>query len=122
VKDIQSRLLTIAAKPFGAWNPILAARPWWEMALTKKYLSAQVSKKADAFVAVTNGDNRNIMASQIAKEIFNVKKVVCRIYDPIRESTYNELGLETICPTVIGAQMLFDALSSDTQKEKAEKG
>jgi trk system potassium uptake protein TrkA len=79
-------------------------------------------KKADAFVAVTNGDNRNIMASQIAKEIFNVKKVVCRIYDPIRESTYNELGLETICPTVIGAQMLFDALSSDTQKEKAEKG
>jgi trk system potassium uptake protein len=79
-------------------------------------------KKADAFVAVTNGDNRNIMASQIAKEIFNVKKVVCRIYDPIRQSTYNELGLETICPTVIGAQMLFDALSSDTQKEKAEKG
>jgi trk system potassium uptake protein len=79
-------------------------------------------KKADAFVAVTNGDNRNIMASQIAKEIFNVKKVVCRIYDPIRESTYNELGLETICPTVIGAQMLFDALSSDTQQEKAEKG
>jgi trk system potassium uptake protein TrkA len=79
-------------------------------------------KEADAFVAVTNGDNRNIMASQIAKEIFNIKKVVCRIYDPIRESTYNELGLETICPTVIGAQMLFDAISSDTQKEKAEKG
>ena len=79
-------------------------------------------KEADAFVAVTNGDNRNIMASQIAKEIFNVKKVVCRIYDPIRESTYNELGLETICPTVIGAQMLFDAISSDKQKEKAEKG
>jgi trk system potassium uptake protein TrkA len=79
-------------------------------------------KEADAFVAVTNGDNRNIMASQIAKEIFNVKKVVCRIYDPIRQSTYNELGLETICPTIIGAQMLFDALSSDRQKEKAEKG
>jgi len=78
-------------------------------------------KEADAFVAVTNGDNRNIMASQIAKEIFNVKKVVCRIYDPIRQSTYNELGLETICPTVIGAQMLFDALSGDTQKEKAGK-
>ncbi len=67
-------------------------------------------KEADAFVAVTNGDNRNVMASQIAKEIFNVKEVVCRIYDPIRESTYRELGLETICPTVIGAQMLFDVL------------
>jgi trk system potassium uptake protein TrkA len=67
-------------------------------------------KEADAFAAVTNGDNRNIMSSQIAKEIFGVKKVVCRIYDPMRQSTYNELGLETICPTITGAQMLADAL------------
>ena len=72
-------------------------------------------KDADAFIAVTNGDNRNIMASQIAKEIFNVKKVICRIYDPIRESTYSELGLETFCPTTIGAQMLFDALAKAHQ-------
>jgi trk system potassium uptake protein TrkA len=67
-------------------------------------------KDADAFVAVTNGDNRNIMASQIAKEIFRVKKVMCRIYDPIREQTYHELGMDTMCPTTIGAQMFFDAL------------
>jgi trk system potassium uptake protein TrkA len=66
---------------------------------------------ADAFAAVTNGDNRNIMASQIAKEIFHIKKVVCRIYDPLRESTYNELGLETFCPTVLGADILFKALN-----------
>ncbi|MBV9689151.1 MAG: TrkA family potassium uptake protein [Ktedonobacteraceae bacterium] len=65
---------------------------------------------ADAFAAVTNGDNRNIMASQIAKEIFHVRKVVCRIYDPIRQSTYNLLGLEAISPTIIGANMLFDAI------------
>lgn len=67
---------------------------------------------ADAFAAVTNGDNRNIMASQIAKEIFHIKKVVCRIYDPIRQSTYNELGIEAICPTIIGADLLFKALMS----------
>ncbi len=67
-------------------------------------------KDADAFAAVTNGDNRNIMASQIAKEIFKVKKVVCRIYDPIRQSVYSELGLEGICPTEVGAQMLFDSV------------
>jgi len=67
-------------------------------------------KEADAFAAVTNGDNRNIMASQIAKEIFNVKNVMCRIYDPIREETYRELGMETICPTKMGAQMFFDEL------------
>jgi len=67
-------------------------------------------READAFAAVTNGDNRNIMASQLAREIFGVKKVVCRIYDPMRQSTYHELGLETICPTIVGAQMISDAL------------
>jgi trk system potassium uptake protein TrkA len=67
-------------------------------------------KEADAFAAVTNGDNRNIMASQIVKEIFKVKKVMCRIYDPIREETYHELGLETVSPTKIGAQIFFDSL------------
>jgi len=79
-------------------------------------------KEADAFAAVTNGDNRNIMSSQIAKEIFNVKKVVCRIYDPIRESTYHELGLETISPTIVGAQLIFEALFSDKQEKQTDKG
>lgn len=67
-------------------------------------------KEADAFVAVTNGDNRNIMAGQIAKEIFHVNKVMCRIYDPIREQTYRELGMDTMCPTTIGAQIFYDGL------------
>lgn len=68
-------------------------------------------ESAEAFAAVTNGDNRNIMASQIAREIFHIKKVICRIYDPLREKTYQELGLETICPTIIGTNMVFDALT-----------
>ena len=65
---------------------------------------------ADAFAAVTNGDNRNIMASQIAKEIFRVKKVICRIYDPLRQSTFNDLGLETICPTTLVTDTFLQAL------------
>ena len=75
-------------------------------------------READAFAAVTNGDNRNIMASQIAKEIFQVKKVVCRIYDPIREQTYHELGLETISPTIAGAQLMFDAITGKKSEAK----
>jgi len=65
-------------------------------------------EEADAFVAVTQGDNRNVMAAQIAKEVFNVPKVVCRIYDPLREELYHTLGLETISPTKVGAQLLRD--------------
>jgi len=65
---------------------------------------------ADAFVAVTQGDNRNVMAAQIAKHVFHVPKVVCRIYDPLREELYHTLGLETISPTTVGAQLLRDVI------------
>jgi trk system potassium uptake protein len=63
-------------------------------------------EQADCFASVTNGDNRNIMAAQIAKEVFKVGRVITRIYDPIRADVYRELGLETICPTTIGAALL----------------
>ena len=63
-------------------------------------------EEADAFVAVTQGDNRNIMAAQIAKHIFNVPKVTCRIYDPLRRDLYEALGLDAISPTTVFAQML----------------
>ncbi len=72
--------------------------------------------EADAFIAVTPGDNRNVMASQMAKHIFGVRKVVCRIFDPIREELYHGLGLETISPTRVVARLLREAL----EKEPAE--
>ncbi len=67
---------------------------------------------ADAFVVVTQGDNRNVMAAQIAKHIFGVPRVVCRIYDPIREQMYHRLGLRTMCPTNVGAQLLREELEA----------
>ncbi len=67
-------------------------------------------QNADAFVAVTNGDNTNIMAVQIAKVTFNVPKVIARLYDPIRAYAYKQLGIETICTTVIGAGLINDYL------------
>ena len=67
-------------------------------------------EEADAFVAVTQGDNRNVMATQIAKHIFNVPKVICRIYDPLRQELYSTLGLETFSPTTIFAQILKEKL------------
>ena len=69
-------------------------------------------EEADAFVAVTQGDNRNVMAAQIAKHNFNVPRVICRIYDPLRRELYNSLGLEAFSPTTIFAQMLKEKLES----------
>ena len=68
-------------------------------------------EEADAFIAVTNGDNTNIMTAQIAKVMFNVPRVICRIYDPIREDTYHMLGLDTICPTTIIADLIHEHLT-----------
>ncbi len=69
-------------------------------------------EQADAFVAVTQGDNRNVMAAQIAKHIFNVPRIVCRIYDPLRRELYSTLGIETFSPTVIFAEMLKKEIES----------
>jgi trk system potassium uptake protein len=74
-------------------------------------------ERADAFAAVTQGDNRNIMASQIAKHIFNVPRVVTRIYDPIRTDTYRTLGLDAISPTVIGANVFYTTLTGEESQE-----
>ena len=63
-------------------------------------------EQADVFFAITQGDNRNIMASQIAKHIFNVPRVICRIYDPLRNELYQTLGIETFSPTIIFADLL----------------
>jgi trk system potassium uptake protein TrkA len=69
-------------------------------------------EQADAFVAVTQGDNRNVMAAQIAKHVFKIKKVICRIYDPLRKDVYESVGLEVVSPTTVFAQILMERLLS----------
>ncbi len=65
---------------------------------------------ADGFVAVTDGDNRNIMAALIARRMFNIERVVARIYDPARGHMYRELGVQTVVPTTMGAKLIRDVL------------
>ena len=67
---------------------------------------------ADAMVSMTQGDNRNVMSAQIAKHIFNVPRVLCRIYDPLRKDVYDTLGLETVSPTTVFAELLHSKLEN----------
>jgi trk system potassium uptake protein TrkA len=69
-------------------------------------------KEADIFVALTQGDNRNVMSTQIAKHIYHVPKVICRIYDPLRRELYNSLGIEAFSPTTIFAQLLKEKIET----------
>jgi trk system potassium uptake protein TrkA len=68
------------------------------------------AQTADGFIAVTDGDNRNIMAALIAQRMFKIKRVVCRIYDPPRGQMYRELGIQTVVPTTVGAKLIRDTL------------
>lgn len=105
VIDTQSRAFRRLAPEFGGQTIIGTG-------IDEDTLKAAGIEEASAFVAATNGDNRNIMASQVCMKIFKVPRVVCRIYDPVREETYRRLGLSTVCPTtLISAQILDQVLS-----------
>jgi trk system potassium uptake protein TrkA len=67
-------------------------------------------EKADAFCAVTNGDNTNLISAQVAKKIFKVPKVIARVYDPQRAHIYAALGLDIISGTILFAAMLRDKI------------
>ena len=62
---------------------------------------------ADMFFALTEGDNRNVLAAQLAIETFGVQQVVAKINDPVRAEAYTALGLATICRT----RLLVDELA-----------
>lgn len=71
------------------------------------------AERADAFVATTRGDNRNALASQIAQHVFRIGRVGSVIFDPMREEVYRGLGLRTINPTKLEAELLRDLIEED---------
>lgn len=88
----------------GAFNGLTLVGNAFDVALLKQ---AGI-EKADAFCAVTNGDNTNLISAQVAKKIFKVSKVIARIYDPQRAHIYTALGLDIISGTILFAAMLRD--------------
>ena len=65
---------------------------------------------ADLFMAMTEGDNRNVMASQLATEALGAKQVIAKINDPLRAAAYAELGLATLCRTNLMATAVSEFL------------
>src|SRR5207245_9745101 len=70
-------------------------------------------EKANAFISLTQGDNRNLMAAQIAKKIFGVGQVIAKVNDPIRAATYRKQGFYTFSRTTILGTLLAAVLSGD---------
>lgn len=69
--------------------------------------------KADLVIATTRGDNVNLMVAQVAKTEFGVARVLARVFEPRREDVYRRLGVETICPTTVAADLFLKSIIKD---------
>ena len=76
-------------------TPMLILEP-----LMQDYLQLGGIDNADAFMALSEDEHQNILTCQIAKHIFNVGKVVCRLENPQLQKLYSELDLEVVSPTL----------------------
>ena len=73
--------------------------------------NAQINK-ASVFIAVTNDDNANICAAQIAKKLFHVEKVIARIYDEDKIPLLTKMNIEAICPTRLSVDQVYDYMEA----------
>lgn len=70
-------------------------------------------ERADCFIAVSSGDNSNIVSSIVAKDVFHVPKVITRIYDPRRAQIYRRMGIPTVAPVTWGIGKIMDLMFLD---------
>ena len=77
---------------------------------------AKISK-ADVLIATTHDDNVNLMVAQVARRILRVPHVLARVFDPRREEAYAQLGIDTICPTSVAAEMFLRAVANGTAEQ-----
>ena len=103
-------IIDVDSKRFDELSPDFSGMAFLGDATDEEVLRKAGMEQADAFVALTRNDERNAMAAQIAREIFNIPKVLCRIYDPLREEFYRGLGLEALSPVRVFVRLLQEKL------------
>lgn len=92
------------------------------IAFARETLEAADIRHAQAFVAVTSGDNSNVVSARTAKDRYGVERVVARIYDPQRASIYERLGLTTIASARWTAEAVLRALLPDGDRIEGSVG
>lgn len=91
---------------FRRLNEEFSGEPILGTGIDQEILETAGINEAELFVAVTENDCVNIMASQIVTLVYRVNKVITRIYDPDREEIFRDLGYTTVCPTRVAASLL----------------
>jgi len=106
-----------SAEAFSLLPPGFEARTIVGIGFDRDVMTAAGIENADAFAAVSSGDNSNIISARLARETFGVDRVVARIYDPKRAEVYERLGIPTVATVRWTADRIVRHLVPDGQHE-----
>jgi trk system potassium uptake protein TrkA len=95
------------ASAFSRLPPGFEARTMVGLGFDREVLEEAGIKEADAFLAVSSGDNSNILSARVARETYHVPKVIARIYDPMRADIYERLNIPTVSTTRWGVKQMI---------------
>jgi trk system potassium uptake protein TrkA len=106
------------ATAFHRLSPDFSGERVLGMGFDREVLLRAGIEDADAFAAVSSGDNSNIISARVARETFGVQRVVARIYDAKRAAVYERLGIPTVATVPWTTDRLLNALVRDTETAK----
>lgn len=86
------------------------------MPIDEDVLKSAGIERAEALLAVTNEDNVNVMTAQIASQLYHVPHVVTRIYDPEKDEILRQMGLTTVCPTMLTVAKISSLLGEPEEE------
>jgi trk system potassium uptake protein len=107
---------------FYAYPPGEGARQIVGLGFDRDILEEAGIKEADAFVAVSSGDNSNIVSARVALEYYHVPKVIARIYDSRRAEIYERLNIPTVATTRWGVKQIQLMLFHDREEIRETLG
>ena len=107
---------------FWRYPPGDGARQMVGLGFDRDLLEEAGIKDADAFIAVSSGDNSNIVSARVALEHFHVPKVIARIYDPRRAEIYGRLNIPTVATTTWGIKQIQLMLLHDREEIRESLG
>jgi trk system potassium uptake protein TrkA len=106
------------AHAFDRLPPGFDARTIVGLGFDREVLEDAGIKDADAFLAVSSGDNSNIVSARVARENYHVPRVIARIYDPLRADIYERLNIPTVSTTRWGVKQIMLMLSHERAEIK----
>ena len=100
---------------FNRLSPEFSGEQVLGMGFDRDVLLRSGIERADAFAAVSSGDNSNIISARVARETFGVTRVVARIYDAKRAAVYERLGIPTVATVPWSTDRLLNTLTRETE-------